>query len=53
MSTTTTSNSSNSNMNASAQQLQFLEKKLKLAEEKNEALKSLITSKDDENDKSY
>jgi hypothetical protein len=35
------------------QQVQFLEKKLQLAEEKNDALKNLITSKDDEIEKSF
>jgi len=36
------------NQIANTQQVQFLEKKLTLAEEKNEALKSLIQSKDEE-----
>lgn len=38
--------------NTQNQQLQFIEKKLKLAEDKNEALKNLITSKDEELDQS-
>ncbi len=41
------------NSMANLQQTQFLEKKLQLAEEKNEQLKNLILSKDDEIEKQF